>query len=246
MMHIDSSEPIVKPIRGKNPPLLGRRAVMVSNGQDLDQLRQILHVASPPIPLMMSQIWRENKDSPRYTLLGPVVCAAYAVMLLEPIRVWGIEEVVFFGWCGSLSAQLRIGDVLVADAAIVDEGTSPAYGSKIRGTASPSASLAREVTAQLTQAGISFHQGLVWSTDAIYRETRRKVDYFRHRGAIAVEMELSAIFAASAALGIRAAGLLVVSDSLASGKWQPGFKHPEFIQNRKNLASVLAAFCAKG
>jgi purine-nucleoside phosphorylase len=89
------------------------------------------------------------------------------------------------------------------------------------------------------------HQGTVWTTDAPYRETVRQVLAFQKQGVLAVEMELSALFAVACFRGIHLAAALAVSDELHDLKWRHGFTHERFRQTRKKLADLsLQALCS--
>ena len=58
----------------------------------------------------------------------------------------------------------------------------------------------------------------------MYRQTFRKEQLWRERGAVGVDMETSAVFSVSQYLGLRAAALLMASDLHPSSpdapKWQ--------------------------
>ncbi len=84
-------------------------------------------------------------------------------------------------------------------------------------------------------------QGPVWTTDAIYRETPKKVAWFREQGALAVEMECSALFSVAAFRNVEVAALLVVSDSLAAGNWDPGFARTRFKTARQEACEAILA-----
>lgn len=107
----------------------------------------------------------------------------------------------------------------------------------------PDAALSEQLIQELNRAGECPKTGPIWTTDAIYRETRGKVAWFRERGANAVEMECSALFAAAAYRGARAAALLVVSDSLdpEDGNWDPGFSQKKFKAMRKTACLQAVA-----
>lgn len=64
-----------------------------------------------------------------------------------------------------------------------------------------------------------FVAGKVWTTDAIYRETRQKVDRRRAEGCVVVEMEAAAFFAVARFRGIRFAQLLYGGDDLSGSEW---------------------------
>jgi hypothetical protein len=85
-----------------------------------------------------------------------------------------------------------------------------------------------------------FTTGVVWSCDAIYRETRHKLDACRRAGVLGVEMEVASFYAVCRAKGLRGAAFLVVSDLFRDDEtWVPGFSTPEFTQGARRLGSFL-------
>ena len=188
----------------------------------------------------MSSLQVHADDQRRYTLVGPLVGAPYAAMIVESLNVWGVEKILFVGWCGAVSSRIKAGDIIVPDSAMVDEGTSGHYCDPSCRVALPARPLVHQVRLALQHHGASFHDGAVWTTDAIFRETVEKVQHYQAQGALAVEMEMSAIFTVSGFREIETAGLLVVSDELSSSKWRPGFKQDRFVQSRKAVCRLIA------
>jgi nucleoside phosphorylase len=103
----------------------------------------------------------------------------------------------------------------------------------------------RDIEAALAVENIQARQGTIWTTDAAFRETRDRVASYRERGAIAVDMETSALFAVAAFRDVELAAIQVVSDSLAGESWQPGFKTPQFRSGRKAAHSLVNILCRK-
>ena len=97
----------------------------------------------------------------------------------------------------------------------------------------------------LEQNQVNFHNGAIWTTDAIYRETSEKVKYFQREDAICVEMEISALFTVAKFRGVDLAAMAVVSDELASFKWRPGFKMDAFKHGRETACMVIKDLCRK-
>jgi purine-nucleoside phosphorylase len=149
------------------------------------------------------------------------------------------------GWCGSISQQVKIGDIVVATSAHIDEGTSGHYQHNENGRSHPSERLVARLSAEMTQAQIRFHSGVIWTTDAIYRETRCKIETFQRRDALAVEMEISSLFTVARYRGVDLVALAVVSDELTSFKWRPGFKMEEFRRGRQAACKVIKDVCQK-
>ena len=232
---------IVNPIKGKNSPQPGPLAFMVSNAADLKNLAQIMIPAvGSSRDILMSRLFCPLDTDTGGALIGPVIGAPYAVMLFENLIAWGVRRLIYVGWCGAIAPHVNIGDLILASGAVVDEGTSLHYHQDINGVVHAAPGLTREIGQALDRGGLDFHQGLAWTTDAIFRETGEKLIKFQKIGALGVEMELSALFSVARFRGVEAAGILVVSDELASFKWHSGFGDKRFKQTRRNLCEVLA------
>lgn len=231
---------IVNPVITKNTPDPGETAVLVSSASDLSPLKQSLGLEGVTArSLFMSRHYLGMCGSSRVSLVGPLVGAPYAVMLLDTLVAWGVKRILFFGWCGSISPRVGVGDIVIPDRAFIDEGTSKHYLENNEMSLRPAGDLPGQVTGALKQAGIDYHQGAVWTTDAIYRETSRRVSFFQDKGALAVEMEVSALFSAARFRGIEICGMLVTSDLLFDMRWQPGFKDRRFKAARKSAGEVI-------
>jgi purine nucleoside phosphorylase len=236
---------VVEPFRPGGASEVGELALLVSGGGDLKRLGETLPLVSPGERIMMSHIRPEAADSPRFCAAGPMVGAPYAAMLLETLVARGVRRAVFIGWCGALSPNLSIGDLLVPEAALVDEGTSVGYGRLRDEPVAPDPALSESLREAIARRGRPPRRGAVWTTDAIYRETPSKIRKFRDRGAVAVEMETSALFTVGRFRNISVAALLVVSDSLADFTWRPGFRDPRFQSGRRLAREVLSEQCPK-
>jgi len=168
------------------------------------------------------QAFREGEAGPRLTLAGPFIGAPQAVMGLEKMIALGARRIWVTGWCGSLQPDLVIGDLVDPVDALEDEGTSQHYplsGKAPRADEGLRASLA----SALKRRERSPRSGRLWSTDAVYRETRGKVQALGRAGVLAVDMEISALLTVAAYRGVRLAALLAVSDELFDLTWRPGF-----------------------
>lgn len=233
------SEAIIQPRRGKSAPRVGPVAVMAATEPDLEALRSSLGFGEDPgRRLFVSRLFTSSSRLPGVCLSGPLVGAPFAVMLAETLIAWGAGELVFLGWCGAISDTVAIGDLVMPTSAFVDEGTSRHYIADASET-SASPELLRRLSEAGTSQGVEIRPGTVWTTDAPYRETVDQVREFRRRGALAVEMECSALFTLAAFRAVEAVALLVVSDELSSLSWNPGFKDPRFARGRQAACRVI-------
>ena len=245
-MQVVKEDAIIIPKKGKRSPRLGPVAVIAGIETDLFQLCELFDLDSGAYQkLFISRLYPADPSSEGISLTGPVVGAPYAVMVLETLIAWGARIIIFLGWCGSISDKVKIGDIIVATSAIIDEGTSGHYGNNETRVSFPAASMLTTLKDALKQNQADFHNGAIWSTDAIYRETGEKVKYFQRQDAIGVEMEISALFTVAKFRGVDLAAMAVVSDELSSFKWRPGFKMDEFKHGRKTACTVIKDLCRK-
>lgn len=232
---------IVNPVITQNTPDAGEVAVLVSSTSDLKPLLRSLEETGPVAErsLFMSRHYLGTCGAGRVSLVGPIMGAPYAVALLDTLVAWGVKQILFLGWCGSTSSQVAIGDIIVPDQAFIDEGTSRHYGQEQASVRCPPGKLPERVLTALEQAGSSNHRGAVWTTDAIYRETEQQVRRFQKKGALAVEMEVSALFSAAQFRGVDICSVLVTSDCLHDMQWQPGFRDRRFPAGRQAAVTAI-------
>jgi nucleoside phosphorylase len=241
---MDACEAIVKPVPGRQWPPPGNAAVMAASSGDTAALRRRLIPAdNDGFSFLLSRLYLAPEPSGRSALVGPLVGAPYAAMVLETLIAWGVRRVLFFGWCGTIVPGLRIGDILLPTAAYIDEGTSRHYAAEGLGPVHPAPALLEALRCGLTQCRHPWQEGPLWTTDGIFRETPEKVRAFQQRGALAVEMETSAVMAVGAFRKIETAAILVVSDRLDDDTWRPGFRDPRFRAGRKAVSGVLEHLC---
>lgn len=160
--------------------------------------------------------------------------APVAAIALEELIAFGVTRFVSVGTAGSLQAHIEIGDVVVCERAIRDEGTSHHYlppGHDAR----PSPALTNALAASLDDLGLPYTRGAAWTTDAPYRETRAEVRRYQAEGICCVEMEAAALFAVATHRNVDVAALFTISDSLADLTWRPEFHSDRTRLGLENL-----------
>ncbi len=236
-------EAIIQPLRGRSSPRLGPVAVLAATEPDLGLLHGLLGFGGKEgRRLFISRLYPQSDHRPGICLAGPVVGAPYAAMVAETLIAWGARMLVFLGWCGAVSAQVAVGDLILPTRAMIDEGTSRNYlpGSDCSAPSGPLTDRLRDLCAA---EGVAVRTGPVWTTDAVFRETRDKVLSYQRRGALAVEMEASALFSVGSFRAVDTAAVLVVSDDLSTLDWRPGFKDPRFARGRQTAAGIIDRLC---
>ncbi len=246
-----NSASIVSPMGTGKPKDIGELAVMVSTAPDLRNIKRKFKRGRDR-PFFTSTLFIPDNGEKGIVLpyncsfTGPYMGAPYGAALLESLIVKGAGKIIIFGWCGSISKEIKTGDILIPDAAISDEGTSRNYVESGNDLSfiSPNPSFKNFLINELVKKNIKYKRGNVWTTDAIYRETPEKVNFFKDKGAIAVEMECSALFAVAEYRKKDIAAILVVSDEVRDSGWIPGFRDSRFKNARDKVISVICDICS--
>lgn len=132
-----------------------------------------------------------------------------AIVVEELIRL-GARRIVRVGSCGALVGGFALGDALIAEAALGQDGTSRALGAGERVAADAALT---EALAAAAEADGGARRGAVLTTDLFYDPAGEHADP-PPREALAIEMETATLFQLGALRGVQTACALVVSDLL--------------------------------
>ena len=184
-----------------------------------------------------------KSDQPPVALVHPGVGASLAAGFLEEVIALGGRKFVACGGAGTLDATHEVGRLIVPNSAIRDEGTSYHYLPPDREVAPTAAALAA-VKTTLAQHQIPFESTKTWTTDAIYRETRGKIQRRRQDGCGCVEMEAAALFAVARFRNVELAQILYAGDDLSGEFWDSRDWNNRW-DVREKLVSLSALACQR-
>lgn len=156
-------------------------------------------------------------DSDVLLMHGMVGCPATAGYLDELIG-FGITKVIFCGGGGVLDKNIDVGELLVVEGAIRDEGFSYHYVAPSRIIYTQD-NVRKVITSYLESNQIPYIEGLVWTTDAFYRETKDMIQYRKEEGAKIVEMEQAGCIAVTQFRGIEYGAIIYGGDDVSQNKW---------------------------
>ena len=163
-----------------------------------------------------SGYWQGNLVSVQGSGMGMPSFSIYAQELID---VYHVKRLVRVGTCGTMSPDLKLKDILIAQAADSDSGmNSSRFGSyQFAPTASfnllvRAAEIAREMH-------LGFAVGNVFTSDQFYdMKGEEKKRIAQSVGTMAVDMETCELYTLAHLKGIEALTLLTTSDSLLNGE----------------------------
>ncbi|MBD3348096.1 MAG: purine-nucleoside phosphorylase [Candidatus Eisenbacteria bacterium] len=163
-------------------------------------------------------LYEIDYEGRRLALFQPGLTAPFGAAMLEEVICMGCRKFVACGGAGVLIPDVHVGHVIVPSAAVRDEGTSYHYLPPSR-EVEPSPEALEAIEAVLEERDVDYLKGKTWTTDAIYRETRDKVQRRRDEGCLAVEMEAAAFFAVARFRGVPFGQILYGGDDVSGERW---------------------------
>lgn len=141
-------------------------------------------------------------DGGKVGLIARTIGGPYTVLVAEQLAASGAKVILGLTSAGRVSKTLPIPSLVIASSALRDEGTSYHYlpaDEAVEGDAD----LAQALRESLSSLDLPVVTGMVWTTDAPYRETAEQLDSHARNGIQAVEMQAASLFAFGAARNVR-------------------------------------------
>ncbi|MBN2482937.1 MAG: hypothetical protein JXD21_01885 [Candidatus Omnitrophica bacterium] len=186
--------------------------------------------------------WTGTYKGKRVTVGNGGFYAPDSAFITELVCAAGVETLIRIGSCGALRDDIEIGDFIVADKVIRGDGVTRYY---VDDEYMPL------VDGQLTSSLVDTfkeisgtHRGGVWTTDAIFRETKDIVNSYIDKGAIAVDMVTSPFVTLANIYKKKVAVVLAVSDNLITG--QMGFTDYRYFEAEMKMINGAFSLIEKG
>ena len=165
-------------------------------------------------------IWTGYLDGQKVSVCSTGIGGPSAAIALEELVECGADTFIRVGTCGGIDPAVCGGDVVVATAAVRQEGTSREY-LPLEYPAAASYPVVRALTDTCDALGYHTHVGVIQSKDSFYGEIRpqcmpiaaqlqEKWHAWAAAGVLASEMEAAALFIAGACLHVRCGAVLNV------------------------------------
>lgn len=160
----------------------------------------------------------------------------------ELYNTYGVDAIIRIGSAGGLAPQVRLRDIVLAQAACTDSSYLKSFG--LPGTYAPIGDygLLRLAAEEAQRAGASCHVGNVLSTDVFYSDDA-VYEAWAAMGVLAVEMEAAGLYANAAKAHKRALGIMTVSDKPLTGEGLPAIERETSFTQMMEIALNVAMRC---
>ena len=146
------------------------------------------------------------------TIINFGIGSSNAATIMDLLAAVEPEAVLFLGKCGGLKRKTKVGDLILPIAAMRGEGTSDDYFHP-KVPALPSFSLQKAVSETISQYGLDYLTGTIYTTNRrVWEHDEKFKEYLKDIRAIGIDMETATIFIVGFANEIAKGALLLVSD----------------------------------
>ena len=139
-----------------------------------------------------------------------------SIYVHELIVEYGAKRLIRIGTCGALQEDIKLGDVILAQAASTDSSVNRNRFNG--GDFAPAASFELLLKAYdaARERGVTVRVGTVLTEDTFYSDDQDFWKIWAHYGVLAAEMETAALYTLTAGHHVQGLTILTVSDSLVT------------------------------
>lgn len=200
--------------------------------KELEDSKEITVVETLNSPLGSHKIYELKYKDTLINLFNPGLGGPMAAGFLEELISLGSENFIACGGAGVLVSSIEMGQLIVPTTAIRDEGTSYHYILPEE-EVNVKDHVLKLIEKVLTENNINYLKGKTWTTDAIYRETKNKIEKRKQEGCITVEMEFASMLAVSMFRNVNFGQLLYGGDNLDGTIWEyRDWRENESVQSK--------------
>ncbi|MDS0222070.1 nucleoside phosphorylase [Haloarcula sp. S1AR25-5A] len=167
------------------------------------------------------------------TICSTGIGSPSTAIAVEELEAVGVETLIRVGTTGALQHGIEIGDMVVANGAAKDEGTTGRYESDTV-PAVPDYDVLTSLVDAAEANDEDVHVGPIATDDAFYAETDEYITDWEAAGLLAVEMEAAALFSLCRRKGLRSGAICTVDGNLVEGTQKGETEADELPEKAKN------------
>ena len=131
-----------------------------------------------------------------------------ASIAIEELHNIGVDTMIRIGSCGALQSNLKLGDLVIAEGAIREEGASKKYVNPIF-PAAPDFHVLKAIVETCEENNYDYHLGTVLTHDSFYTDDHKEVEkHWAKHGALGADLETSTLLTVGRIRNIRTASIL--------------------------------------
>ncbi|MBL4931876.1 nucleoside phosphorylase [Clostridium paridis] len=163
-------------------------------------------------------IYELDYKGKKVTVFHPGVGAALGASLMEEVIALGGRKFISCGSGGVLDKDIAVGNIIVPNSAIRDEGTSYHYVEPSREISINNKAI-EAIEKTLKAHKCNYILAKTWSTDSFYRETKDMMKLRKDEGCLVVEMECSAFCAVAEYRNVIFGQMIYSGDDISCEEW---------------------------
>ncbi len=136
----------------------------------------------------------------------------------ELMKFYGVKKLIRVGSAGSIQPEVKINDIVIAQAASTNSNFSKQF--RVRGEISAISdfNLLSKAVERAQELNLSYHVGNIMSSDTFYDFEKGSWKKWAKMGVTCLEMEAYALFLTAMSLKASALTICTISDSLVTGE----------------------------
>lgn len=182
--------------------------------------------------------WRGHPVTIHGTGMG---MPSLSIYVNELIRDYGAKTLIRIGSAGALQPQIRLRDVVLAQAASTLGSPSQAILRELNFAPVADFGLLSAAARIAALKAIPTHVGGICSSDTFYDERQDLADQLRRHGCLAIEMEAAELYLLAARYQCRALAVLTISDHILTDEALPADQREKSFGDMVEIA-LEAAF----
>ncbi len=168
--------------------------------------------------------------------------SSFLIYVHELLDFHGVKTLIRTGTCGGLTAGVPLRSLVISQSVRAESDQSGHVCGLYEAAAGPDDGLYSLALARAAQLGIGHQAGLTICSDVFYHpEGRGRFAEAQALGALAVDMETSALYRIAAHFGARALSLLTVVDNIVTGEQTAYSERQSLFTDMTRLGLDLAA-----
>lgn len=163
-----------------------------------------------------------------------------AIYVHELIHDYNVKKIIRIGTCGALQASLRVGQLILADAAYTDSYTHLMHFDVMDFAPGADENLLKQARETAAKHSISAIEGTIFSTDAFYSEDVNRWDTWIKRGILGIEMESTILYTLAFKNKVQALSILTVSDNIITKEFATSMEREHASMEMMKLALEIS------